>query len=88
MVQSTPALSPAAAAAAAAAAAVAPDLQRLKLQFPQYKTNSLLYVLRRHKFDAAAAQRTLLTSSNSRFWRCRSDGAIEPTICVSDYRSS
>ena len=68
MVQSTPALSPAA-AAAAAAAAVAPDLQRLKLQFPQYKTNSLLYVLRRHKFDAAAAQRTLLTSSNSRFWR-------------------
>ena len=71
MVQSTPALSPSAAAAAAAAAvaaaAVAPDLQRLKLQFPQYKTNSLLYVLRRHKFDAAAAQRTLLTSSNTRF---------------------
>ena len=50
-------------------ALVAPDLQRLKQQFPQYKTNSLLYVLRRHKFDAAAAQRTLLTSSNTRFWR-------------------
>ena len=56
-------------ATTAAAAAVVPELQRLKLQFPQYKTNSLLYVLRRHKFDAAAAQGTLLTSSNTRFWR-------------------
>ena len=55
--------------AAAAATDVVPDLQRLRQQFPQYKTNSLLYVLRKHKFDAAAAQRTLLTSSNTRFWR-------------------
>ena len=46
-----------------------PDLARLRALFPQYKTNSLLYVLRRHDFDAAAAQRTLLTSSNTRFWR-------------------
>ena len=45
------------------------QLAGLRQQFPQYKTNSLLYVLRRHKFDAAAAQCTLLTSSNTRFWR-------------------
>lgn len=58
-----------AAAAKPATGTTSADLQRLKLQFPQYKTNSLLYVLRRHKFDASAAQRTLLTSSNTRFWR-------------------
>jgi hypothetical protein len=45
------------------------DLQLLKRAFPQYKTNSLLYALRRHKFDGEAAVRTLLTSSNTRFWR-------------------
>ena len=46
-----------------------PDLQQLKAAFPQYNTSSLLYALRKHKFDGEAALRTLLTSSNTRFWR-------------------